>query len=117
MYHETCYFSSNYDDEIRSLADPVAMANMTKVVQFPYSEPDVVEKTEEELAAQKERRREHGRRLQEMQAKQRAEKVGPNLIRASLTPACRQDCRARRVQDCARGAGEHEEGRLHQAHL
>ena len=34
-----------------------------------------MEKTEEELAAALERRRENGKRLQEMQAKQRAEKV------------------------------------------
>ena len=75
MYHETCYFSSNYEEEIRSLGDPANMSKMTKVVQFPYNEPEVVEKTEEEIAAQMERRKEQGRRLQEMQAKQRAEKV------------------------------------------
>lgn len=75
MYHETCYFSSDYDEEIRSLADPANMAAMTKVVQFPFTQPEVIEKTEEELAAQMERRKENGRRLQEMQAKQRAEKV------------------------------------------
>lgn len=37
MTHETCYFSSNYDSELRSLEDPVNMANMTQVVQFPYT--------------------------------------------------------------------------------
>ena len=36
---------------------------------------DVVEKTDAELAAAAERRREQGKRLQEMQARQRAEKV------------------------------------------
>jgi actin-related protein 5 len=36
---------------------------------------ETVEKTEEELAAAAERRRENGKRLQEMQARQRAEKV------------------------------------------
>ena len=39
------------------------------------TEQEVVEKSEEEIAAALERRREHGKRLQEMQSKQRAEKV------------------------------------------
>lgn len=95
MYQETCYFSSDYESELRSLADPVKMAAMTRIVQFPYSQPvsdspiqylitwnklitklqDVAEKTEAELAAAADRRREQGKRLQEMQAKQRAAKV------------------------------------------
>lgn len=41
---------------------------------------DVVEKTEAELAATSEKRKENGRRLQEMQQKQRADKVSPVLI-------------------------------------
>jgi hypothetical protein len=36
---------------------------------------DVVEKTDAEVAALAEKRKEQGKRLQEMQAKQRAEKV------------------------------------------
>jgi actin-related protein 5 len=36
---------------------------------------DVVEKSEAELAAALEKRKEQGKRLQEMQARQRAEKV------------------------------------------
>jgi actin-related protein 5 len=39
MYRETCYFSSDYDEEIRTLADPAKMAEMTKVVQFPFTQP------------------------------------------------------------------------------
>lgn len=39
MYHETCYFSSNYEEELRSLEDPAKMAGITKVVQFPYTQP------------------------------------------------------------------------------
>lgn len=37
---------------------------------------EIVEKTEAELAAAADKRREQGKRLQEMQARQRAEKVG-----------------------------------------
>ena len=36
----------------------------------------IVEKSEAELAAAAEKRREQGKRLQEMQSRQRAEKVG-----------------------------------------
>lgn len=75
MFRETCYFSSDYESELRSLENPAQMSAMTKVLQFPYPKPDVVEKTEEELAAQLERRKAQGQRLQEMQAKLRAEKV------------------------------------------
>ena len=91
MYRELCYFSSDYEEEIRSLGDPAKIVGMTKVVQFPYTQPvstsqrerrgsivsqDVVEKSDAELVAALERRREQGKRLQEMQAKQRAEKAG-----------------------------------------
>ena len=88
MYRETCYFSSDYEEEIRSLGNPTVMAKMTKVVQFPYTQPvsmplrmlllrtqDVVDRSEAEVAAAADRRREQGKRLQDMQTKQRAEKV------------------------------------------
>ena len=89
MLQETCYFSSDYESELKSLEDPANMVKQTKVVQFPYTVAvsrsfrnliradgqESVEKTEEELAAAAERRRENGKRLQEMQARQRAEKV------------------------------------------
>ena len=38
MVHETCYFASNYEEEIRSMGDPATMAAHTTVVQFPYTE-------------------------------------------------------------------------------
>lgn len=46
-----------------------------KVLQFPFSAPTTEEKTEEELAKIAERRREQGRKLQELAAKAREEKV------------------------------------------
>ena len=45
---------------------------------------DVVEKTDAELAAAMERRREQGKRLQEMQSRQRAEKA--SLLLLASTP-------------------------------
>ncbi|WOO86060.1 Actin-like protein arp5 [Vanrija pseudolonga] len=79
MYRETCYFSSDYEEELRSLTDPVKMMEQTKVIQFPFNQPEVIEKTEEEIAAALERRREQGKRLQDMQAKQRAEKLAAQV--------------------------------------
>ncbi|WWC66880.1 uncharacterized protein I206_100787 [Kwoniella pini CBS 10737] len=79
MFRETCYFSTDYDEDLRTLADPAKLSEMTKVVQFPYTTPEVNEKTEAELAAAAERRREQGKRLQEMQAKQRAEKLAKKI--------------------------------------
>ena len=39
MYRETCYFSSNYEEDLRSLGDPLKMAEATQVVQFPFTQP------------------------------------------------------------------------------
>lgn len=39
MLHETCYFSSDYESELRTLENPANIINMTKVVQFPYTVP------------------------------------------------------------------------------
>ena len=51
-----------------------------KVIQFPFSAPVAEEKTEEELARIAERRREQGRKLQELAAKAREEKVGTGVL-------------------------------------
>lgn len=46
-----------------------------RVIQFPFTLPVVEEKTEEELARIAEKRKEQGKKLQEMAAKNRMEKV------------------------------------------
>ena len=46
-----------------------------RIIQFPYTLPVTEEKTEEELARIAERRREQGRKIQEIAAKSRLEKV------------------------------------------
>ncbi|WVQ93832.1 hypothetical protein IAU59_000910 [Kwoniella sp. CBS 9459] len=79
MLRETCYFSTDYEEELKEMADPDKLAAATKIVQFPYTAPEVNEKTEAELAAAAEKRKEQGRRLQEMQAKQRAEKLAVKI--------------------------------------
>jgi actin-related protein 5 len=75
MYRESCYFSSDYTSELRTLSDPTNLAELDVVHQFPFTQVVVEEKTEEELERIAEKKRENGRRLQEMQQKQRLEKV------------------------------------------
>lgn len=60
---------------IRSMKDPLNLRARQIVVQFPFSAPSTEEKTEEELARIAERRKEQGRKLQEIAAKARMEKV------------------------------------------
>lgn len=38
MVRETCYFASDYDEELRQLGTPAALAANTAIVQFPYTE-------------------------------------------------------------------------------
>lgn len=75
FYQDSAYFAYDYADELQKMASPEGLAAHDKVWQLDYIVPEVVQKTEEELARQTEKRREQGRKLQEMQAKQRAEKV------------------------------------------
>jgi actin-related protein 5 len=39
MARETCYFSSNYEEELKLLGHPAKMAEMTEIVQFPFIPP------------------------------------------------------------------------------
>lgn len=75
MLQNFCEFSNDYPTLLRSLSDPVTLARLGRIVQFPFSQPVVDEKTEEEQARLVERRKEQGKRLQEMAAKARVEKV------------------------------------------
>lgn len=68
-----CAVAPDYPLLMRTLADPLEMKKNEVVVQFPYAA--AVEKSEEEKARLAERRREQGRKLQEMAAKARADKL------------------------------------------
>jgi actin-related protein 5 len=70
-----CAFSPDYPSLMRSLHDPSALRAAERVIQFPYSISTEVEKTQEELDRITERRREQGRKLQEMAAAKRLEKL------------------------------------------
>ncbi|KAI0482455.1 putative chromatin remodeling complex subunit [Xylariaceae sp. FL0804] len=75
MLQDHCYVSKSYDDEIRSYLDWTGLEDRDVVIQYPYTEEVVVQKSEEELARIAERKKESGRRLQEQAAKMRLEKL------------------------------------------
>ena len=75
MLQSFCEFSGDYPSHLRSLGDPATLSRSGKIIQFPFSQSAVDEKTEEEQARLTERRKEQGKRLQEMAAKARIEKV------------------------------------------
>lgn len=75
MLHNLCEFSPDYHALLRTLKDPLKLREVEYIVQFPFSLPVFEEKTEEELIKIAERRKEQGRKLQELAAKTRTEKV------------------------------------------
>ncbi|PNY25023.1 Actin-like protein arp5, partial [Tolypocladium capitatum] len=75
MVRDHCYVSKDYDNEIRSYLDWTGLEDRDVVIQYPYTEEVIVQKTEEELARVAERKKESGRRLQEQAAKMRLEKL------------------------------------------
>ncbi|KAF8151988.1 actin-like protein Arp5p [Mycena galopus ATCC 62051] len=75
MLHNFCEFSPDYLTHLRGLASPQALRAADRIVQFPYAIQVQEEKTPEELERIAERRREQGRKLQEMAAKMRTEKL------------------------------------------
>ena len=75
MLHNFCEFAADYPLLLRTFRDPLKIRESDRIIQFPFSIPIVEEKTEEELARIAERRKEQGRKLQEMAAKTRSEKV------------------------------------------
>ncbi|KAJ6519177.1 chromatin remodeling complex subunit [Mycena sanguinolenta] len=75
MLHNFCEFSPDYVSLLRSLASPQALRQADRIVQFPFALQVQEEKTPEELERIAERRREQGRKLQEMAAKMRTEKL------------------------------------------
>lgn len=75
MIRDHFYVSKDYDNEIRSYLDWTGLEDRDVVIQYPFTEEIIVQKTEEELARVAERKKESGRRLQEQAAKMRLEKL------------------------------------------
>ncbi|KAK4126244.1 ARP5-like protein [Parathielavia appendiculata] len=75
MVRDFCYVSLDYDQEVARYLDWTGLEDRERIVQFPYTEEVVIQKTEEELARIAERKKESGRRLQEQAAKMRLERL------------------------------------------
>ncbi|OAQ63148.1 chromatin remodeling complex subunit [Pochonia chlamydosporia 170] len=75
MIRDHFYVSKDYDSEIKSYLEWTGLEDRDVVIQYPYTEEVIIQKTEEELARIAERKKESGRRLQEQAAKMRLEKL------------------------------------------
>ncbi|EEP77952.1 conserved hypothetical protein [Uncinocarpus reesii 1704] len=75
LLHQHCYVSQDYDCELAGYLDWTGLEERDHVVQYPFTEHIIPEKSEEELARIAERKKESGRRLQEQAAKMRLEKL------------------------------------------
>ncbi|KAK5998409.1 Actin-like protein arp5 [Cladobotryum mycophilum] len=75
MVQDHCYISKDYDREIGGYLDWTGLEDRDVVIQYPYTEEVIIQKSEEELARIAERKKESGRRLQEQAAKMRLEKL------------------------------------------
>ena len=75
MVREHCYVSKDYATELSGYLEWSGLEDRDHVIQYPFTEHTVIEKSEEELARIAERKREGGRRLQEQAAKMRLEKL------------------------------------------
>jgi len=75
LVREHCYVSQDYENELCHYLDWTGLEDRDHIIQFPYVEQVVVQKTEEELALAAEKRKESGRRLQAQAAKMRLEKL------------------------------------------
>ncbi|RCI09817.1 hypothetical protein L249_4170 [Ophiocordyceps polyrhachis-furcata BCC 54312] len=75
MIRDHFYVSRNYDEEVRTYLDWTGLEDRDVVIQYPFTEETIIQKTEEELARIAERKKESGRRLQEQAAKLRLDKL------------------------------------------
>ena len=75
MVREHCHISQDFDNEMRHYLDWTGLEERDHLIQYPFTEHVLVEKTEEELAKIAERKKESGRRLQEQAAKMRLDKL------------------------------------------
>ena len=75
MLKDHGYVSQDFDNELRGYLDWTGLEDRDVVMQYPYTEEVIIQKSEEELARIAERKKESGRRLQEQAAKMRLEKL------------------------------------------
>ena len=97
-----CFVSVDYDEDATHMLDWSGLEDRDRIIQIPFQEKEIVQKTEEEIRRVEERRREGGRRLQEQAAKMRLEKLKKKeqqldyfkQLQNSLQQATKKDARA-----------------------
>ncbi|AAS51667.2 ADL253Cp [Eremothecium gossypii ATCC 10895] len=75
IYREHCYVAEDFEREIDEILQLPTLEAKNVVVEAPFTEVVQVQKTEEELRLQAEKRRETGKRLQEQARQRRKEKL------------------------------------------
>ncbi len=75
MIREHCYVAKDFDAELTVYLDWTGLEERNHIIQYPFTEHIMIEKSQEELDRIAERKREGGRRLQEQAAKMRLEKL------------------------------------------
>ncbi|KAF4126814.1 actin-related protein 5, partial [Geosmithia morbida] len=75
MIKDHFYVSQDFDTEVASYLDWTGLEDRDVVMQYPFTEEVVVQKSQEELERIAERKKESGRRLQEQAAKMRLERL------------------------------------------
>lgn len=79
MYQEHCHFSPNFPQDLKSFSDPNVLVGVNRIIQYPFIPLVIEETTEEDLKRLAEKKREGGKRLQEIAVKQRADKVNSSF--------------------------------------
>lgn len=75
MVKDHCYLSRDYDQELSTYLDWTGLEDRDVVIQYPFTEEIVVQKSQEELDKIAERKIAGGKRLQEQGAKMRLERL------------------------------------------
>ena len=75
MLKDHSYLSQDYDSELASYLEGTGLEDRDIVIQYPFTEEVIIQKSEEELAKIAERKKESGRRLQEQAAKMRLDRL------------------------------------------
>lgn len=75
MIHDHCYVSTDYQKELANYLDLDQLEKKDIVLESPFTEIIKTEKTEEELAAETEKRRENIKKMQQQARERRLEKL------------------------------------------
>ena len=86
MLQTFCEVAPDYTALLRRLRDPAALRAAERIIQFPFAIPVADEKSAEEVARAQEKRREQGRKLQEIAAKARLDKARTYARRTGAIP-------------------------------